>query len=61
MKKGCAITISIIFSILLAVHMLIAFVTFVGLNPEIYKSAQLADDVALNADFEQETLDVATI
>lgn len=60
MKKGWAITISIIFSILLAFHMLISFVTFVGLNPEIYKNAQLADDVAMNADLDQETLDLAT-
>lgn len=61
MKKGWSITISIIFSILLAIHMLISFVTFVGLSPEIYKSAQLADDVALNAELDQETLDLATI
>ncbi len=61
MKKGLAITISIIFSIILAVHMLISFVTFVGLNPEIYKNAQLADDVALYAELDQETLDLATI
>ncbi|MCK5758958.1 MAG: TIGR01906 family membrane protein [Clostridiales bacterium] len=61
MNKGWAIIISIIFSILLAVHVLISFITFVGLNPEIYKSAQLADDVALNAELDQETLDLATI
>ncbi|MCD6323198.1 MAG: DUF1461 domain-containing protein, partial [Clostridiales bacterium] len=61
MNKGWAITISIIFSILLAVHMLISFVMFVGLNPEIYKSAQLVDDVALNAELNQGTLDLATI
>jgi len=61
MKKSLSITISIVFSVLLAVHMIISFIMFVGLDPEIYKTAQVADDVALNAEMQQETLDLATV
>ena len=61
MGKGWAITVSIIFSILLAVHMLLSFIMFVGLNPEIYRNAQIADDVAEYAGISQETLDKVTI
>jgi len=61
MGKGWAITVSIIFSILLAIHMLLSFIMFVGLNPEIYKNALIADDVAEYAGISQETLDKATI
>jgi len=61
MNKGWAITISVVFSILLAFHMLVSFIMFVGLNPKMYKEAQLADDIALNAEIDQDTLDNATI
>lgn len=61
MRKGWAITVSIIFSILLAVHLLISVVMFVGLNPVIYKNAQIADEVAEYAGISQATLDKATI
>jgi len=60
MKKRGALIVSIIFSVLLAVHMLISFIMFVGLDGDIYRSAQLADDIALNAEVSQETLDAAT-
>lgn len=61
MNKGWALLISIIFSILLAFHMLVSFIMFVGLNPKIYKEAQIADDIAQNAEIDQETLDKASI
>ncbi len=61
MVKGRAITVSIIFSFLLAIHMLLSFVMFIGLNPEIYRNAQIADEVAEYAGISQETLDKATI
>ncbi len=61
MRKSGAIAVSIIFSLLIAFHMLISFVMYVGLNPDIYRAAQISDDVASNAEIDQETLDRATI
>ena len=61
MRKGLAITLSIVFSLLLAIHMLLSFIMFVGMDAEIYRNAQIADRVAENAEITQETLDKATI
>jgi integral membrane protein (TIGR01906 family) len=60
MKKGWAITISIIFSMLLGVHILLSFVLSVGLDKDIYKDAQIKDEIYSYAGLSQESLDVAT-
>lgn len=60
MKKGWAISISIIFSILLGLHMLISFITGVGLNKDLYRDAQVKDEIFSYAGLSQESLDVAT-
>lgn len=60
MRKGWAITLSVVFSVLLAVHMLISFVMLVGLDKDIYKNAQVADEIYSYAGISQESLDMAT-
>ena len=60
MNKGITILIAIIFSILMAVHMLLSVVMFVGLNPDIYRKSQIADNVSEYAEINQETLDRVT-
>ncbi|MFO7611248.1 MAG: TIGR01906 family membrane protein [Clostridia bacterium] len=61
MKKWLAITAAIVFSLMLALHMLLSFIMLVGMDKELYKSAQVADEIYSYAGISQETLDRATI
>ncbi len=60
MKKGWAIAISIIFSVLMGIHILLSFVLTVGLDEDIYQKAQIKDEIYSYAGLTQESLDVAT-
>ena len=51
---------AIIFSILLAAYLLISGVMYIGLNPEIYKQAQIEYEISEYAGLDQQTLDDAT-
>ena len=60
MKKGWAIAISIIFSLLLGTHIILSIVISVGLDKDIYRNAQVRDEIYSYAGLSQESLDKAT-
>jgi len=60
MKKGWAIAVSIVFSFLLGTHILMSFIMIVGLDKDIYRNAQVKDEIHTYAGLSQESLDTAT-
>ncbi|MBN2558626.1 MAG: TIGR01906 family membrane protein [Clostridia bacterium] len=61
MRKWLVVTAAIVFSLMLALHMLLSFIMLVGMDEELYKKAQVADEIHSYAGISQETLDRATV